>query len=415
MHSENTPTLVIQAAPNRLGFEFVRLVLDSPNLSLLRELYDLRSSKKLVSLSTDALAVQWVKNGCIQEETITVCEVFENGLNLSSHFLGLPNAQGVFEQGTTIFGTCILGTFILGDVSDLDVEALLQKANHKGEIFEEALGLSSLDQVSNAAWLQFASRRASFSEHKKLLEERSFSWPNPYTAWGQVNAEQAHARQLLPSHYVAAQRSSVVNHVLNHLYGVAADSECDPNERCALYTLMAALIICPEDVALLHIDTKLNVPDFLLSPAQRKLSREQSSALTHDYIASHAATPQSVGICGTCSAEFPASPLTVSLVYQNLKAVLEICTNGKSSFLAINTPQPNLALLYEDHLNNRFAQQIFVDFSAVFSDDLSRLKILAFGLDALKRLLEPDYLWYEDLRTVLENSDAGYQLQTENA
>ena len=238
MHSENTPTLVIQAAPNRLGVEFARLVLDSPNLSLLRELYDLRNSKNLVSLSTDALPVQWVKNGCTQQETITACEVFENGLSLSSHFLGLPNAQGVFEQGTTIFGT-----WILGDASDLDTEALLQNANHKGEIFEEAFGLSSLDQASNAAWLQFASRHASFSEHKKLLEERSFSWPNPYIAWGLANTEQAHARRLLPSHYVAAQRSSVVNHVLNHLYSVAADCECDPNERCALYTLMAALII----------------------------------------------------------------------------------------------------------------------------------------------------------------------------
>jgi hypothetical protein len=410
MYSENTPTLVIQAAPNRLGVEFARLVLDSPNLSLLRELYDLRSSKKLVSLSTDALAVQWVKNGCIQEETITVCEVFENGLNLSSHFLGLPNAQGVFEQGTTIFGT-----WILGDASDLDTEALLQKANHKGEIFEEALGLSSLDQVSNAAWLQFANRRASFSEHKKLLEERSFSWPNPYTTWAQANTEQAHARRLLPSHYVATERSSVVNHVLNHLNSVATDSECDPNERCALYTLMAALIICPEEVALLHVDTKLNVPDFLLSPAQRELRRGQSSELTHDHIESHAATSQSVGVCGTCSAEFPASPLTVSLVYQNLKALLEICTNGKTSFHAMNTPQADLALLYEDHLNNRFAQRIFVDFSVVFSDDLSRLKILAFGLDALKRLLEPDYPWYEDLRAALESSDTSYQLQTEDA
>jgi hypothetical protein len=404
MNNRECIHLLIQAEPNSLAIDFARITLDEDVLIRLRALYGLLDTCNLLSVSALGVSVHWFKKGAALPDIDSVCEVFEGGVGLSAHFHGEPNAKGIFGNATTVSGV-----WILGNASDLEMENLQAWANENGEIYAESLGSSCLDQVSNSALLQYARHHALRDERAVMSDSQFFDWPNPYERWTKQHIEESSSHRLLPREFQTTERTFTAETVLKHLLHLAIDPNFDPNHRCALYSLAAALIICPQEVTLQYVDKNRHVPDFLLSAQQILHRNEKMQELTEVHFRAHEDASKRVGVCGNCLAEFPKQPLVVQLTYADLQAELEVEAADKAKFKLLNSPRANLALLYEDHLNNCFAHQLLVDFLGKYSDDFSRLKMLAFGLDALKRLLPKGYPWREDLKLMLQNPDMTYQ------
>lgn len=162
------------------------------------------------------------------------------------------------------------------------------------------------------------------------------SWPHPFDVLLQTKLKELRLRRGLPLDFVSSKRTAVAGKVINHLLRSTTQANLEPNQLCALNTFVAALIVCPESVALLYVDTHLQVPDFLLSDEQLKQRDLPEQALTdahiQAHIQAHKAAAKRVGICGTCLTEFSQQPLTVRLGYETLKAELAIYAPETAAF-----------------------------------------------------------------------------------
>lgn len=381
MNSQTPFVLVIQAERNSRSVDYARLVLDEAMLKHLRELFALREEKKFSSITIILPDVQWIKNGIAISDEDTFCEVFECGFGLKSYGSGQINAQGDYELSEEL--SCV---WVLGNSSDLDTESLSLCANDQGHILIDAHGSSFIALVNNGALLEFAVRLKPYVDNNKPVELPSFSWPNPFHRWSKKGIEEDSACELLPSSYKTTKRTFNADKVLTHLFRLALKADFDPNQRCALYTLAAALIICPQEVTLRHINDSLKAPEALLSPEERSKRYSYALELTDNHVHAFEASDKRDLFCGTCMTTLLQHTLTVRLCYKNIVSLLDIHHNDEATFHAENLPYPSLALLYEDHLRNRFTHQTFVDSSSKLTDDFSRLKLLARGFDALRRI-----------------------------
>jgi hypothetical protein len=216
-------------------------------------------------------------------------------------------------------------------------------------------------------------------------------WPDPFSRWSGDQEGESRAHVRLPRDYANVPRSAVAEAVLILLLRAALELALDPNQRCALYTLAAALLICPDEVGLsLKTD---DIPSFLKHPDHREVDEQP---LTMAVLP----TPRR-RFCGTCETEFPGSGKTIHVRYQALIGQLTINNLQAPVDWTVAHAGPDLALLYEDHANNEFARLALKEHLPNYPDDHARLKLLAFGLDVLKRQLDAGYPWGEDLRVWL--------------
>lgn len=374
--------ICIETAPNALDIDLARLTITEEVRERLLLLCTVMGAHSLHSISFDDVPLCWYKAGKLQVTrhdgncVLTGVAAFQDlTLHVEATFPGASNAVGVFSDSKTVNGA-----WFFGRPAALHQGSMNELADESGEIY--------------ADW------------HAPVGDEivwTSSTWPNPFSLWDTSCGSDVPSRALVPSNYESRPRSAVADAVLTQLLKVAVASRLDPNSRCVLYTLAAALIICPEQVQL--TEDISNIPPFLRAPELRSVTDEP---LTESSLVEEGRKR----LCGTCDFEFSKPQLTVCLRYQSLGGRLVPNDDPADQWHPTHS-SGSLARWYTDHDNNTFAWETIQEFLPRHPNDKARLKILAFGLDALKRKLnDVGAPWKEDLRAWLESEDGYFESQT---
>lgn len=399
MNPKTKLNVCIQVHPNVLGIDYCRIALTPEVLLRLASLCRIVGGHQLDGAACTLTQVQWYKAGQeVTRKNYTSCTVRGNERDRDWHlevvavFWGEPSEHGGLKHSCTIQGTWPFLT-----VSGLDKENLLGNADSYGDVH------APLDQgdLMEAASSTAEFYRALFLSrtHTATLDRRP--WPDPFDHWPVRMLGKSSARLRLPRSFQPEARLPVVDAVLEKILQDVLTQDCDPNQRCAFYTLAAALIVCPQDVALTRYVGDM---PFFLRRVEHEISPQEESLSPEDL------APKRPGVCGTCDYKFNSSKV-IRLRYQGIAGEITINTTRNETHAKWSTPRQldNLALLYEDRSNNDFALAVMREFAHKYTDDLSRLKLLAFGLDALKRLLDNDYPWFDEVRLTMEDPDCWYE------
>jgi hypothetical protein len=247
-----------------------------------------------------------------------------------------------------------------------------------------------IEMVSRDAELRHALHLSrNNAKNKQLMGFEDTAWPDPFDRWPDPGLYESRAHLRIPNTFTPEVRTPLADAVLAKLFQALLMNDWNPNQRCAIYTLAAALTICPQKVMLTRSNG--NIPLFMRNVEQEVFPNEQPLCI--EYVAVPIQT-----LCGTCGFLFDFNTL-IRLRYKNI--IVELTLDTARTVIAASwsaTSQiANLALLYEDHANNDFALQVMREFAHQYTDDLSRLKLLAIGLDALKRLLDDESPWCDDV------------------
>lgn len=231
-----------------------------------------------------------------------------------------------------------------------------------------------------------------------VVHAKKTAWPDPFDRWQGLTADEPRAHLRIPRTFTPEVRSPVADTVLAMLFQAAPKQNCDLNQRCALYTLAAATIICPQEATLTRSNGE--IPFFLRNVEQEIYPNEHLLCIED-------VAPPKPRFCGTCDQVFDFTRI-IRLYYKNI--VGELTLDDARIVLAASWsathPIADLALLYKDHAHNDFAWRVMHELSHQYTDDLSRLKLLAYGLDTLKRPLDDDHPWWEDVRVAMESPDS---------
>lgn len=359
----------IETARNNLGIDQARLTLTGAVLQRLRQLCEVMASHGLLSVKFDDLPVHWYKGGEQQNEWhCNTYELVGNAVHedltlyVDARFSGDIDARGVFSASVDV-----QGHWFLGVAAALDDSSLCNATDKNGVIAETYDGY-----------------------------DPSNDWPNPFLRFLTPGTQPPAAHVLLPAAYTSTPRSAVADAVLTELLQTAVDLELNSDARCVLYTLAVAMCLCPDEVCLTR-DVS-DIPPFL-RPQELRDSNE--APLTQADLVTR------VRVCGTCEWVFPKSQKTLCIRYQGLEGRLALNGGQGGERWSGNHNATGLSIGYNDHGNNEFAWHTLREFLPQYADDHSRLKILAFGLDALLQRLAPERPWWEDLRAWLE-TDGGY-------
>lgn len=359
----------IEAARNDLGIDQARLTLTDAVLQRLRQLCEMMASYGLLAVKFDDLPVHWFKGGGRQDDWHSnTYELVGNAahedltLYVDARFPGDPDARGVFSASVNV-----QGHWFLGVVAALDDSSLCDAADENGVI---AATYDGYDPAND--------------------------WPNPFLRLLTPGTQPPAAHVLLPAAYTSTPRSAVADAVLTELLQTAVNLELNPDTRCVLYTLVAAIYLCPDEVRLMR-DVS-DIPPFL---------RPQDLQDLNEAPLTQADLVERVRMCGTCEWAFPPSQKTLCIRYQGLVGRLVLNGGQGAERWSANHNAKSLSIWYNDHGNNEFAWHTLREFLPQYADDHSRLKILAFGLDALLQRLAPERPYWEDLRAWL-GTDGAY-------
>jgi hypothetical protein len=359
----------IETARNDLGIDQARLTLTDAVRQRLRQLCEVMASYGLLAVKFDDLPVHWYKGGERQNEWHSnTCELVGNAdhqdltLYVNARFPGVPDARGVF--GTSVN---VQGHWFFGVVAALDDSSLYDAADENDVI------------AATYDWY-----------------DPTNDWPNPFLRFSTPGTQRPAVHVLLPAVYTSTPRSAVADAVLTELLQTAVDLELNPDSRCVLYTLAAAICLCPDEVRLTR-DVS-DIPPFL---RPQDLQDSNEAPLTQVDLV------ERVRICGTCEWVFSKSQKTLYIRYQGLEGRLVLNGGQVGERWSASHNVKSLSIEYNDHGDNEFAWHKLREFLPQYADDHSRLKILAFGLDALLQRLAPKRQCWEDLRAWLE-TDGGY-------
>jgi hypothetical protein len=404
MKSKTTTSLCIQAEPNRLGIDYGRIIL-TPNVKQrLVHLCKILDPYQLHSVTCTKTPVQWYKAGQpLNGNYLSKCSLVGSErdqdlvLYVDGTILGEIDEHGVHSQACDI-----QGHWIFCSLAELDEERLLQQADEYGDIHATSdYGTPLIDVASRGAELRRALHPAhNNSKTFQAAGLENTAWPDPFDRWQNSIRCESRAHLRLPRTFRSEMRSPVADAVLAMLFQAVLKQDWDPNLRCAFYTLAAAIIICPQEVTL--TGSNGDIPLFLRNLEQEIYPNEFLLRIED-------VTPHNSRVCGNCDYAFESRKV-VRLRYQNITGDITIDTSGTviAASWSATHQMSNLALLYEDHANNAFAWQVMHQYAHKYTDDLSRLKLLAFGLDVLKRLLDDDQPWLEIVRVAMESPDSGY-------
>jgi hypothetical protein len=232
------------------------------------------------------------------------------------------------------------------------------------------------------------------------VHAKKAAWPDPFDRWPGLTLDEPRAHLRLPRTFTSSVRSPLEDAVLEKLFQAVLMQDWDANQRCTFYTLAAALIICPQEVTL----TRSNgyIPQYLRNIEQEVFPNEHHLCIEDVAV-------QRPQFCGTCGYIFDFKRI-IRLRYKNI--IGEFTLNSVRTVVAARWSAThqivNYTLRHKDHTHNDFAWRLMQAYVHQYTDDLSRLKLLAFGLDALKRLLDDDHLWLEDVRVAMESANSGY-------
>jgi hypothetical protein len=299
---------------------------------------------------------------------------------------GEMNQSGVYSQACEV-----RGHWIFCSLSALEEESLLEQADAHGDIHATSdYGTPMIEMVSRDAELRHALHLSrNNAKNKQLMGFEDTAWPDPFDRWPDPGLYESRAHLRIPNTFTPEVRTPLADADLAKLFQALLMNDWNPNQRCAIYTLAAALTICPQKVMLTRSNG--NIPLFMRNVEQEVFPNEQPLCI--EYVAVPIQT-----LCGTCGFLFDFNTL-IRLRYKNI--IVELTLDTARTVIAASwsaTSQiANLALLYEDHANNDFALQVMREFAHQYTDDLSRLKLLAIGLDALKRLLDDESPWCDDV------------------
>lgn len=209
------------------------------------------------------------------------------------------------------------------------------------------------------------------------------TWPDPFSKWG----DGPRSRSRVPLSLTLLRRTVTAECILGSLLEAAQAWERDPNDRCTLLTLAAALIVSPEAVFVAKMDRLLILP-----PGGADLDAAFPSTACTD--------PDLDQRWGA----FERSQSVIYLRFRTLRAFLDTSAETPNLDLTSNLHLPNLAVHYSDHEFNVSTVRMLRTHLPDWRDDQARLKLLALGLDALKRQLDPGYPYWEDLPHWLEGT-----------
>lgn len=392
--------LCIQVHPNELGIDYGRIALSPNTLQRLALLCGILGGYKLHSAACTKIRVQWYTQGQPwTADSDTTCTLWGSERDQDLCLTVDSTFWDEQDEHTGIRPSCkIHGNWWFLTLSALNRKNLLDQADEVGDIHASCDMVPRIEAVSRTAEFQ----RALFLERAQLAppqteKHKRWPWPDPFDHWQGKFQEEASARARLPRTFQSEARLPVADAVLTKLFQAFLTPDLNPNQRCAFYTLAAALIICPQEVTLARSNGEILL--FLCKIDSETLPDDQHLRI-EDLV------PPSLALCGTRDYEFKFERV-IRLGYKGIvgQINLDARQNVKAANWTTRRKIDDLALLYEDHANNDFARWVMRDFAQRYTDDLSRLKLLAFGLDSLKRLLDDGYPWYEDVRTAMENPD----------
>lgn len=376
--------ICIEIGPNELGIDAARLTVDEEVRERLRQLCAVMDAHNLHSISFDDVPIRWYRLGELQasrhyNDCALTGTAFTQDLTMhvEATFPGEADALGVFKDNKTVKGAWFFG-------------------------IPAALSSSSLNELADESMEIHADWYAPVGNEISYVRS---SWPNPFLLWNRSCESDAPSCALLPSDYDTRPRGVVADAVLTHLLRVALVSDLDPDSRCALYTLAAALIICSEQVQL--TEDISNIPPFLREP---ELHNVNEAPLAESALIDEGRKRE----CGTCHFEFSKPLSTVILRYESIEGRLVLNGNAADQWHVTHSSE-SLACWNTDHDNNTVAWEAILEFLPRYPNDKERLKILAFGLDALKRKLNYlEALGKEGLRTWLEDGASCIEGQVRN-
>jgi hypothetical protein len=385
--------LCIQAEPNTLGIDFGRIVLTRHVLQRLVHLCRILGAYRLTSISCDDIPLQWYKAGQSWTETgLAACTIV--GTNVHQDlvlYVDMCVLGDIDEKSQLRQYAHIQGHWTFCSLTELNEERLLEQADAHGDIHAtNDYGSPLIEVAARDAELRYALHLSrTKSNTVQAVDLESSAWPNPFDRWLDPMHDESRAHRLLPRRYIPDARSPITNAALAKLFQAILMQDWGPNQRCTFFTLAAALIICPQQVTL--TSSNGDIPPFLRNVDQEIFPNE------HRLCIEDIALPNS-NLCGTCGQVFDFKRV-VRLRYKNI--IGELTLDAARTVIAASWSSThqiaNLALLYDDHANNAFAWRMMLDFAHKYTDDLSQLKLLAFGLDALKRLLNEQHSWCEDV------------------
>lgn len=200
-------------------------------------------------------------------------------------------------------------------------------------------------------------------------------WPNPFARLSKATR----ATHCLRAEFAPPPRRATQDLTLEKLLQAAQDWTLNPNDRCGLLTLCAALLICPQEVRHAFTDDiswfAARNPDV---PALRSTSDDEAPPTIEPFYA-----------------QFSFESLHGSLRIDEEQQVVE--------WLAVSH-KPDLAVHYSDHENDLFAVRLLRAFLPSHQHNLSKLKLVAMALDSVSRRLDPAYPYWEDVPHWLSDS-----------
>jgi hypothetical protein len=393
MNSKNPVDLCIQVEPNRLGIDYARITLTDRVAQRLVHLCKLLDPYQLDSVACIKSPVQWYKAGqllvspCLATCTLTgSVRDADLVLYVDGFISGEIDRNGVYSRACEV-----RGHWMFCSLSELEDERLLEQADAHGDIHATSdYGTPMIEVISRDAELRHALYLSRHNaKNPQVMSFEDTAWPDPFDRWPDSGLYESRAHLRVPKTFAPEVRTPLADAVLAKLFQAMLMQDWDPNQRCAFYTLAAALIICPQEVTLTRSNG--DIPLFLRNLQQEVFPNENPLCIED------VAVPRQT-LCGTCGFVFDFNTL-IRLRYKNI--LVELTLDAARTVIAASwstTHQvANLALLYEDHANNDFAWRLMHEFAAKYTDDLSRLKLLALGLDALKRLLDDESPWCDDV------------------
>lgn len=402
MKRNSITRVCIQANPNSLGIDFGGIELTRTVIKEIRRLYSILKKYDLSSIPTKAIPIKWYAAGQLQTgRHWTPLELCDGGSEncftffVEGCFYGAPSEDGMFYDTVAIEGHWS------AHLEDLTRRRLIELADANGDIHAACdWGSTRLQSSSREAELKHAVLQTQTHTQTQLHETRSWdqlegaaTWPNPFDRWSVKDEHCSQSHRKLPANFIAPFRTRCASDVLALLFFVALQKHPNPNERCAIYTLAAAIIICPDEVELTQIVASDAPPIYNRSCELEPIGEWP---LTDDYLG---ALGQ---ICNYTGQHFERPNRKVRVRYKTLMGLLEVDRfNCDTTWATYTAHVPNLALLYEDHTNNEAAKYWLNHYQKRYTTDYSRLVLLSYGLDLVKRLFYDFELWQQHLEETL--------------
>lgn len=404
MSTQPVVNICIEVERNSLGIDFGLIALTPEVLAQLRLLHSLVVKHKLLTINTDKIPINFYKADCLQTsrhsnyfEFSSLGGATDFALSFSVFFMAELDADDISQQFGVIKGCWH------SDLTALNAETLVEMADERGDVhvcdnYEDSQLIATSDLLVKSRDVEFKHDILQFLLRwptPKLDLDIAPYWPNPFHFWGPNSEPESRSHRRLPRMFIRAHRSRQATDTLGMLFFIALKEHPDPNDRCAIYTLAAAIIICPDEVELTQIVEADAPPVFNRS---RDLEPIGESPLTDGYFS--APGP----ICPATGKQLGWPNRKVRIRYKTLMGVLHLDRFEKETVWTTHTShRPNLALLYEDHANNEVAKYWLNEHQRVNRADHSRLILLAYGLDAVKRLFADGEPWWEDMKKALDD------------